>query len=202
MKVMYPKSSVSHYGKGEQAQSFTPGDFILVHDDTFPARCMSFFQSLFSKDKLLAKWNHCALIANPEGELVELRDGRVKLSSLGIYLHKEYVLVQIDATLEQRRQAFELATNCIGDSVSKGGKVCFWLSILTSLRASFGFLAQESPSGLLVRCLEKEGATFKEDGSHISPSRLAKYYIEANYTITNGETRSANAATSQSLGFV
>lgn len=183
MKVSYPKFSVSHYGRGQQATVFTPGDFILIHTDTFPARISSFLQSLFSKDKLLAKWNHCALIANPEGEIVEVRDGKTRLSTLGIYLHKEYVLVQIDATIEQRRAAFEFATNCIGDTISTKSKVFFWLSMLTGLKASFGFLSQEHATGLLVRCLEKEGATFKEDGTHITPLQLAKYYIEANYTI-------------------
>ena len=201
MKVAYPKVSVSHFGYGQEAQSFTPGDFIIIRSNTFPARCISFLQSLFSKDKLLSKWNHCALIVNPEGELVEVLGGKVKLTKLSSYLTKEYVLVQINATLEQRKAAFELATNCIGDEMTTWNKICFWLSMCTSLNGSFGFLPQHTASGLLVRCLEKEGATFIEDGTHITPSKLAKYYIEANYTIATAGAGTLTGATLQSSVF-
>lgn len=182
MKGKFPKESAVFYGEGKTVEAFTPGDFILVASKAPFSRFVQFIQGLYIRDRRLLKWNHCAIIVNPEGELVEADGKEIKLGSLEEYKYSDYFLIRLDATIEDRHQAVNFALATVGEKVSGITRVLNTLSFLTALKISVGTKGHEFCSGLIVKCLERTAAIFPKDASHTTPHDLAQYYIDTTIT--------------------
>lgn len=177
MKPNIQKQRVSFFSKGEEASSFSPGDFILVADNSFFSKLVAFGQSIRFSDNTCKKWTHAAIIVTPEGKLIEANGRSVATSDIGKYKGKEYFLVTIDASIEDRQEAINFAISCLNQEYGWMTIFSIAVSLLTGLKFSFGFDGQEICSGLVARSLERTKAIFPRDASHITPCELATYYL-------------------------
>lgn len=174
-----PVRGMKFYAKGEQSTSYTPGDFILVDDTTLFSRLIALGQAFRFGKSVYNKWSHAALVATNSGDLIEANGRRVGLAKIDKYLHKDYLYVNVFATDADRIEALQFAESCLGQKYGWTTIVSISLSLLTGLKLAFGFDGQEICSGLVARALERTTAIFPRDPSHITPSELAKYYLES-----------------------
>lgn len=152
-----------------------PGDFILTTKDGFYHRLIQFGQSLrFTPE--LARFTHCALVINKQGDLIEADSPVIKITNLSDYQQKDYSYVHIKASPEDRAEEIAFAKSCLGEAYGWVTILSVGLSMLTGLRFSFGFDPQAICSGLVARSLERTSAIFSKDPSHISPADLASFY--------------------------
>lgn len=180
-KVFIPKMDHKHFLKGEVVPrgKFSQGDFILVRGksdfiDQFIEWGERFrFHGDSSK---YAVYTHAALIENEQGGLIEALSNGIVRSDISKYQRTEYTLVNIGATREDRIQAVEFAQACLGEKYGFMKFFSIGVSLLTGLKFSFGFDGEEVCSGLVARSLERTGAIFPHDPSHISPADLAAMY--------------------------
>jgi hypothetical protein len=169
------------YGPGEEPLSWTPGDFLVIHSESWHNRLIQFAQgrAMRAEARRYAYWDHSAIVVSRCGELVE------SVSSLGVarsparkYRNSDYHVVTIDASAEARRLAVQYAEWAADQGTRYG-----WWSIasivsmmLSRGRFSFHVPGQETCSGLVARSLERAGALFRSAPSHIMPAELAFYY--------------------------
>ncbi|MDQ6691652.1 MAG: hypothetical protein M3Z13_02685, partial [Candidatus Dormibacteraeota bacterium] len=62
---------VQHFGPGESANEFQPGDFILTHRKRFISRLIRLAQKIRGRERKYSYWSHAAIIIDTEGTLVE-----------------------------------------------------------------------------------------------------------------------------------
>ena len=158
--------------------AYQPGDFILTHRSDWLARLIYWGQSFRFRgdDARYARYGHVALIASDSGDIIEALGNGIVSSHISKYDTKEFVLVNIEASDEDRSQAVAFAHSCIGD---KYGFLTFFsigISLITGLSLSFGFEGQHVCSGLVARALERTQAIFDRNAEHIAPGDLAKWY--------------------------
>lgn len=172
------------YLSGEEATSdeFQPGDFILVHGAGFFEGLIRIGQRLWfwGEDKVYAYWHHAAVIISEDGELIEAKAGknRVTRSHLSKYGDRDYKLVRIDgsATPADRAQIVKFAEWCEGQKYGYFTIFSIFICLLTGLRFSFMFEGQHICSGLVARALERTSLIFNRSPSHLMPADLAKMF--------------------------
>lgn len=181
-------AGVECYGPGEQATDPQPGDFILTHQTDWSARLVQFGQKLryHGSNSKYTHWNHTALIADAE-HIIEALGRGVSEQPLSKYNQREYHLVRIAASPEDRQEAVNFARACCKRKMPYGylTVISIAISLLTGTKFSFGFDGQMICSGLVARALERTTAIFVPDTSHIMPAYLAKSYgVEPQKTYT------------------
>lgn len=169
---------VSYFAKGEGAVTFLPGDFILTHGSGIYSELIRFGQCFrfTGPDVKYAYWSHAALITSASGDIVEALSNGVFRRNLIVYNEKEYVLVRIEVSDDDRRQAVAYAESAIGTRYGWATIVSIALSLISGLRFSFGFDESKICSGLVAGALERTNAIFPRPATHIMPADLAKYY--------------------------
>lgn len=177
MKPKIFKEAAIFCPKGQSADTYQAGDFILVADTTLYGKLVTLGQKLRFGNTRFVQWNHAAIVIDPD-TLLEADGKTVKAVKLTDYASKDYYLVRIQASDDDRREAVAFALSCVGDSYGWTTIVSIILSLLTGLKFSFGFDGQEICSGLVARSLERTQAIFPRDPSHITPSELASYYLD------------------------
>lgn len=180
MRTYTPVINIQKCAAGETPADYSPGDFILIHSDGFFDKLIQFGQSLRFRgaDSKFALWNHAALITGQD-EIVEAISKGVRVKPLSYYLNKDYILIRIDATDDDRQEAVAFARYCVGDKYGWLTIISSALSFLIGLRLSFGFYGQEICSGLVARSLERTKAIFHKDAAHITPADLAQLYASS-----------------------
>lgn len=170
--------SLEYIPRGKKATDYQAGDFILTRGKGFFAELIRFGQLLrfTGADYKFAYWNHAALITTNTGEIIEALTKGVYRRDLSYYDNKEYILVRIEASDEDRLQAVSYAEGAIGNRYGWLTISSICLSLITGLKFSFGFDESRICSGLVAGALERTNAIFPRPASHIMPGDLAKYY--------------------------
>jgi hypothetical protein len=179
------RDSVNCFGPGVAATHYQPGDFILTHGDALVSRLIRFGQGIRIRgaDRKYTHWNHAALVVSETGDLIEARGRGVCRTHISDYSPKEYCLVRIEASPEDRKQAVDFAEWAAGAMETKRKQRYGYLTIasviyttLTGGKFTFAIEGQTICSGLVARAMERTGALFNRTPSHIMPADLAKYY--------------------------
>lgn len=170
------------YRAGEQAaeNEFDPGDFILTQGHEWHNRVIRWGQSLRYRGRYrnFIKWTHAALIVSRAGDLIEAVGSGVRRSNLRAYREVEYRLVRLGeiATAHDREKVIRFAEWCLGEEYGYTTIASIGVSLLMGGKFKFGFDGQAICSGLVARALERTGAIFDKDPSHIMPADLARYF--------------------------
>lgn len=172
--------SVTRFGPGEQAEQFSPGDFILTHGNKLYDKLIRWAQSLrfHGANRKYTRWNHAAIIVdiNEGGSIIEANGGGVERNALAKYKPTEYYLVHIEADPIERRHQVAFANWAEGQPYGKLTIISVFLSLAIGSRFIFALQGQEICSGLVARALERAGYIFDEDPAHIMPAHLAQYF--------------------------
>jgi hypothetical protein len=170
-----------HYPPGEQPSAWIPGDFLVIHSESWQSRLIQWAQRGAARgdDRRFAYWDHTAIVVSPCGELVESVSSRGAIRSPAAnYRGSDYYLVRIDACEEARRRAVEYAEWAADHALPYG----WWcIAGIACATISGGRLTLQAPgqamcSGLVARALERSGALFHLAPSHVTPADLACFY--------------------------
>jgi hypothetical protein len=173
-------AGLEHAPPGVSAESWTPGDFILTHGDSFISKVIRFGEKLriHRDDRKYTWFNHAALVTGYEGELVEALGRGVVLSTAADYLDKDYVVVHSGADTEEVKHILRFEEWVVAHRARYG-----WLTIaslavtmLTGAKFTFFIDGEFICSGFVARAMERTGTIFNRDPVHITPADLAKYY--------------------------
>lgn len=173
---------VKHFAPGAVCtpEDYQAGDFIMTHIDSFYGRLIRFGQGLrfMGTERPFTWWNHAALIANKNGDLIEAIDAGVRNSNLTKYAATEYQIIRLGALASEhdREQMVTFANWCLNEPYGWFTIVSITFSLLTGCKLSFGFEGQAICSGLVARALERGNAIFNRSPSHMMPADLAKYF--------------------------
>jgi hypothetical protein len=172
--------SVEHYPAGKAALSPEPGDFIVTHGSSLISRLIRFGEALrvHGTDRQFTYWNHAAQITGPGGSLVQAMGSGVQRGSLSDYTSREYYLVRIIASDEDRAEVVAFADWAANAHARYGWLTIasITLSVLTGCKLTFFIDGEFICSGLVARAQERTTALFSLDPVHITPADLAKYY--------------------------
>lgn len=163
----------------EEVAKLNPGDFILTHRHDLWAACIRFGERLrLSKEKRqYAYWNHCAMIVNEKGTLIEALPKGITVSKIDKYADQEFTVVKmLGAHNIDREHAVKFAYWAIGEGY---GYLTFINVILWALvggKLSFGLDGQMICSGLVARCMERFGEVFPKEPRNMMPSDLAMHF--------------------------
>lgn len=191
-----PRDSVELVPAGQAATQYEPGDFILTRGDALVSRLIRFGQRLriHGQDRRYAYWNHAAIVVSADGAIIEALGRGVTRRHLSQYQPRQYHLIRIDASDEDRAQAVAFAEWAVGAPGGEGRQRYGFLTIasiaytlLTGAKFTFGVDGQLICSGLVARAMERTRAIFSRAPSHIMPADLAKYYdVDPPATETRG----------------
>lgn len=173
-------AKVERYGKGEDATSFVPGDFILTHRHKLFAALISVAQRRRFKgdDAPYAHWSHAAVVVGVDGAVVEAESMGVTRSAISKYHDDEYHLVRIgpEFTEDCRRKTVEYAQGQVGNAFG-------YLDMIgASLHLIFGWPLRwvrrnhEICSSLVVKALQQGGLLLDFEPAMTLPADLAKAF--------------------------
>jgi hypothetical protein len=159
---------------GRTAEGFQPGDFVLVDVKGIRGLLIKFGQRLRLRgdDHRYVRWSHAALIVDTDGTLIEAVGTGVREYPLAKYDEKDYLVVRIVASAENRTEIVNFARWAL-DALAI---VSIGLSMLTGSKLAFFMEGRFVCSGLVARALERSDRIFDRDPVHIAPADLAKYY--------------------------
>ncbi len=175
-----PALPPEHVGPGRTAEGFEPGDFLLVDVKGLRGRLIKFGQGLRLRgdDRRHVRWSHAALIVDTDGTLIEAVGTGVREYHLEQYDEKDYLVVRIVASAENRAEIVNFARWALerGCRYNALAIVSIGLSMLTGSKLAFFLEGRFVCSGLVARALERSDRIFDRDPVHIAPADLAKYY--------------------------
>ena len=183
---------VRYLPPGDAPQTWTPGDFILVHSDSLSSRLVHLGQRfrIRGEDSRYTWFNHSALVASDTGDLVEAVGTGVIRSNAEMYRHKHYNVVRTGADPGDVKQVLQFA-DWVADNRARYGLLTIanlGLSLLAGAKLTFFIDGEFICSGLVARAMERTStAIFNRDPVHITPADLAKYH-----TYSNGSTPNYN----------
>ena len=172
-------AAIERFAPGESTPHQEPGDFILTHEDTdLFSRLIHIGQALRfrGKDRQYARWNHAAIFINGLGTIAEALSNGVTLNHISKYAPREYVVVHVEASYEDRMEAANFALCCLNDGYGWITILSITLSLLTGAKFSFGIDGEFICSGLVAASLERTKAIFPRSAVHMTPADLAKFY--------------------------
>jgi len=180
VKEMAEVEGIRHVRGLSAAGDLRPGDFILTHGSHWTSQLIRVGQALRfrGKNRTYAYWNHAALIVGSGGEIIEALGPSpgVVQQNISKYAPREYTIVRIKASPEDRDEMVAFARACLGERYGVLTIASIALSLLTGTRFSFGFDGQMICSGLVARALERTQAIYTKEPSHIMPADLARAY--------------------------
>jgi hypothetical protein len=171
----------THYPPGLEPSSWTPGDFLVVHSESWHNRLIQWAQRRAARgeERRFAYWDHTALVVSRGGDIVEsVTSQGVTRSRAHQYIFSDYHVVHIQATDETRRRVVEYAEWAVDEGIRYGwwsvvGIVC---TTVSGGRFTFHVPGQEICSGVVARAMERAGALFRTTPSHVTPADLARFY--------------------------
>jgi len=168
-------------GQATAPGEFQPGDFILTHGSSFISRLIRFGQAIrfHGPDRKYIWWNHAAVVASKDGDLIEALNAGVIRTRISRYKETEYHLVQLEGSLadqHDRDQAVKFAERSLKQKYGYLTVISIALSLLTGAKFAFGYDGQSICSGLVARALERTNKIFDRTPSHIMPADLAKSF--------------------------
>ena len=173
-------AKVERYGPGEDAASFTPGDFILTHRHKVFAGLISVGQSRRFKgpDALFAHWSHAAVVVGDDGSLVEAESLGVVRSAVSKYHDDEYHLVRLGAEFrdDARQRAVAYAEQQVGQAFGYLDMAGAAVHLVTGWRLRWVRRNHEICSSLVVKALQEGGLLLDLDPATTLPADLAKAF--------------------------
>jgi len=171
----------THYPPGLEPSSWTPGDFLMAHSESWHNKLIQWAQRQAARgaETRFAYWDHTALVVSGDGDMVEAIPSQgVTRSKAHQYLFSDYHVVHIQATDEARRRVVEYAEWAVDQGTRYGwwsvvGIACMMVS---GGRFTFHIPGQEICSGVVARAMERAGALFRTTPSHVTPADLARFY--------------------------
>ncbi|HVD00143.1 MAG TPA: YiiX/YebB-like N1pC/P60 family cysteine hydrolase [Candidatus Dormibacteraeota bacterium] len=173
---------VDRYGPGESATEFEPGDFILTHRRHLVSRMIRIAQKIRGRERKYSYWSHAAVIVDRDGSLVEAETHGVVRTNLSKYQEREYHLVRIGDSADQRdrAQVAAFAESLVGQPFGFLDLFSVGLSLLTGAKVNVSYESHLMCSALVARALERTSAIFGDEPAHMLPADLARYYgVEA-----------------------
>ena len=169
---------VGYYGVGTELSKPIPGDVILTHGSDWPSKAIRFGQSFrFRGDKkVFAYFNHAAMVISEDGTIVEALTRGVVTSPLSKYTPKEYIVIRVKATSEDRNQMIRFVNHALGRKYGWTEIISLFLSLLTGLKFNFGVDDEVICSGLVASALERGYDIFERQCSFMTPADLAAHY--------------------------
>lgn len=167
---------------GESVDEMKPGDFVLTHGSYFTSKLIRFGQGLrFPKE--YAYYNHAALVRTSDGYLAEALGSGVVTTHISRYTPKEYTLVRIDASDEDRDQISWFARSVEEARWRYGYStiVSVGFSVLTGSKFVFGKVGTAICSGFVAEALTRAGYIFNKPPSYMTPADLAMYFDVSGY---------------------
>ena len=153
-----------------------PGNFFLVKRRTLIGRLISFGQKIRYGNS--SKWNHCGVIINANGDLIEAHADGVKQRNIRVYDAWEHDvrIVNVLCSDEDRQEIVNFARSCLGDTYGFLTILSIGLILVTGFRLRFNIRGQEICSGLVARSMERGPFIFHEEPAQISPAYLASFF--------------------------
>jgi uncharacterized protein YycO len=180
---MESDSFITRFGPGEEATSkdYSPGDFILTHNNDLFGKLIRFGQGLryWGRNRKYAHWNHAALIVSEEGDLIEALSRGVVKTHLSHYKNTEYHLVDLRETLATNHDREEMVAFAEWSWHQPYGWVTITsiaLTLRTGCKFTFGVNGESICSGLVARALERTRAIFPGNPANTTPAALAQYF--------------------------
>jgi hypothetical protein len=175
-----PALPPEHVGPGRTAEGFQPGDFLLVDTKGFGGALIKFGQwlRLRGADRQFVRWSHAALIVDEQGTLIEAVGGGVRQYPITKYDKKNYLVVRIVASDENRAEIVAFARWALDrrSRYNPLATVSIGLSMLTGSKLAFFIEGRFVCSSLVARALERSGRVFDRDPAHLAPADLARHY--------------------------
>ncbi len=172
--------SAALYERGDEADFSTiyPGDFILVHGESWAPRLIRFGQRLRFRGARApyAYWNHAALCVGG-GWLIEAKGGRpVSYVELSQYKNRDYILVRTDGCDDMRENAVDFAVSQLGHGYNYLLIFSLALWSLFGGNVTLGFSSADICSGLVARSIERLGYIFEKAPEATMPADLAEEF--------------------------
>jgi uncharacterized protein YycO len=171
---------VERYGPGEEAGSFSPGDFILAHRHNFLAGLISQAEKrrFRGTEAVYAHWSHVAIVVDTDGALVEAEVMGVVRSPISKYRDGEYHLVRLGPDFQP-----EGRERSVGYALKQVGQAFGFLAMLgASVYLMFGWPLRvvrrnhQICSGLVVHALREGGMLPDLDPVLTLPADLARAF--------------------------
>jgi uncharacterized protein YycO len=163
------------YEAGEAAAKFKPGDFILTHHKTIPAKLIRVGQWLRYHGELrkYSHWNHVAVIVDEQGTLIEAVGRGVVYGHIEEYRDVEYYLVNTRLNKQSREQTVAAARSFLNDKYGWLTIVSLTLQLLTGIKIQFSSSNSKVCSTLLAMSLWAGGVIFDRDPDELMPADIA-----------------------------
>lgn len=167
----------------ERVVDVKPGDFYLVHKTSFIPRLIQFGQKLrYTKEE--AKWNHCGVFTSTTGDIAEaLVKTGVTRGNISKYDHIEYIVVNVEASDEDRQQMMKFVDWTVGKSYGMLTDISLSFWCILGGKFDFSLDGDIICSGLIARVLERAGYIFERDPQREMPADLAHHFLVHQTTV-------------------
>ena len=163
------------YVAGKTAAKLQPGDFILTHHTTAPAKVIRAGQFLryHGKMKKYSHWNHAALVVDASGTLIEAVGRGVSYGQIKDYHDVEYYLVRTKLSKGNQTQVVAAAESFLNDAYGWPTIFSLTVELLTGIKVQFGNPNSIICSALVSQCLWAGGIIFNTNPYRMMPADLA-----------------------------
>ena len=166
------------YAAGCRPEKFSPGDFILTHHKTIPAKIIRVGQFIryHGKMKPYAHWNHTAMIVDEKGTLIEAVGRGVVYGHIDEYNDVEYHYVSTKLNKQSREQAVLAAKSFLNDKYGWATIASITLELLTGIKMQFSQSNTMICSAVVAQSLWAGGVIFDSNPYQMMPADLAAAY--------------------------
>ena len=168
-------TSYKVYAPGEAPSKYTPGDFILVKTkDTF-SMFIRFGQALryHGVMKQFSYWNHCALIVDADGTMIEVIGRGVVENNISEYEGFEYYYVSTNLNQQSRDQVVAAAKSFLNDKYAWLTIVSISLNLALGVKLQFTRRNTMTCSAVVAQSLWAGGIIFNNNPYQMMPADLA-----------------------------
>jgi hypothetical protein len=163
------------YPAGEGALKYRPGDFILTHHTTIPAKLIRIGQSIRYHGRLkpYSYWNHTAIIIDEDGSLIEAVGRGVSYGHIRDYEEVEYYLVHTKLNKQSQTQAVEAAKSFLNDAYGWFTILSLTVELLTGIKIQVTQSNTAICSTVVAMSLWAAGFIFDSNPMQMMPADLA-----------------------------
>ncbi len=153
---------------------YRPGDVMFAHTSGWIGRCIRIGQRLRFGHSRYAKWNHCAIIVDAGGSIVEAAWPEVRVWHVDLSDTVE-AIADIHASDADRAEVVAFARACVGQHYGWLEIVSIALRLATGSRLTFGVNNTKICSGLVAEALCRTTMIFPMDPARCMPADVAEY---------------------------
>jgi len=160
---------------GKEADTYAPGDFILVSTKGILSNIIRFGQFIryHGKMKAYSHWNHAAMIIDKDGTIVEAVGRGVVTSNINEYKHVEYYYVSSKLNAQSRNQAVAACKSFLKDKYGFLTIASITLELLTGIKLQFTNSNTMICSAVVGQSLWAGGVIFDTNPYQMMPADLA-----------------------------